>query len=359
MENMLLNVEILSISNKPKEKIPYGVKMIGAELEWLETKGKGIKVAVLDTGCPNHKDIKNIGNVFTANGLRHSTDAWDRQGHATHVAGTICANGEILGVLPEATLYPAKVLDDLGGGSDDTIAQGVEWAITQKVHVINMSLGGINPQLKTHEAIKKAVAQGIKVICASGNAGYSWMGYPARFPETIAVASVDPDKMWSQFSSIGEEVELCALGSQVESCYLDNKYAVFQGTSMACPHIAGAVGLFDAKSLLRFGRIQSLDEIRNVMHIYAEDLGDVGRDKKYGFGLFSFGRFGTSDGISIVVKAVVGKKDFYVNGKQYIFDIVPEVKSGRTLIPLRSIHEAIGDKVDYNGATQEITITRG
>lgn len=269
--------------------------MIGAPYEWEETKGADIKVAVLDTGRPVHKDIKVIDSINVSS----ARDDIDYDGHAHHVSGIICANGGILGVAPEINLYTAKVLDDQGRGTDETIAKGVRWATSKRVDVINMSLGGADQSPLTHAAIQDAVRKNIIVVCAAGNAGKAYMAYPAKYPETIAVAAVDITKTRPEFSSVGKEVEVAAAGVEVLSCWKNGGYSRIQGTSMACPHIAGAVALFQAKAMIRYRRKLTLQEIRLLLHMYAEDLGEPGRDRSHGFGTFSFGRFNKDDYVII------------------------------------------------------------
>lgn len=339
--------EVLQTMSKPMTNIPYGVQMLGAPLEWAETRGAGIKVAVLDTGRPQHPDIRVVDSFVSSN-LKNSRDELDHNGHSTHVCGTICANGKIKGVAPEVELYTAKVLDDTGGGDDLSITEGIYWAIQKDVDVINMSLGGRNPQPKLQKAIQFAVQTGIIVVCAAGNAGQSWMAYPAKFDDTIAVVAVDENKEWPDFSSVGEEVELAALGVDVLSTYLNGQYAILRGTSMACPHIAGAIALMQAKAKKRFNRRLSLQEMRTTMNIYAEDIGEPGKDVKHGFGVFSFGRFEKEEYIRPQLKLEIGSNVYYKDGLQRQMDTEPIIDANnRTLVPVRFLAEEYGAKVTF------------
>ena len=288
-----------------REVIDYGIEMVGAPLEWSETMGAGIKVGVIDTGIDiNHEDLR--GNIkgyanFTSSDRKNIID---ENGHGTHVAGIIAAkrnNIGVVGVAPKADLYIAKAFDKDGRADFDAIRDSIIWMMEQNVDVINMSFSSNNSNTQYQQVISEASRQGITLVCAAGNRGKgetqntNTVGYPARFDQTIAVIAVDVQKRRADFSSVGPEAEIAAAGKEIYSCYPDNKYATLSGTSMATPVIAGAVALLHAKSMIRYKRKLTPEEVRLLLHIYAEDLGDVGRNNQYGFGLFSFGRIARSD----------------------------------------------------------------
>ena len=160
--------------------IPYGVEQCEAPEIWQTgERGEDVVVAVLDTGIDmNHPDLKNNiidGRNFTREG--NSKDYTDRNGHGTHVAGTIAASGEILGVAPDAKLLIGKVLDRNGSGNYCSIIEGIKYATNwkgkngEKVRIISMSLGGSEDDPKLEKAILEAAARGIVIIVASGNEG--------------------------------------------------------------------------------------------------------------------------------------------------------------------------------------------
>jgi major intracellular serine protease len=242
-------------------EIPFGVKMMQAPEIWEQhgEQGEGIVIALLDTGIDKgHPDLRdNIldGRNFSDSGS--ADDYQDRNGHGTHCAGIIAGveNGSgIVGVAPKAKLLVGKVLGDDGSGSYQSIIKGIKWATNwrgpkgEKVRIISMSLGGSYNDPRQYKAILEAVSQGIMVVCAAGNEGDAnentyEHGYPALYPETISVAACDENRKLADFSNNNLQVDVIGAGVKVLSTYPQSQYAVLSGTSMATPHIAGALAL--------------------------------------------------------------------------------------------------------------------
>lgn len=230
--------------------IPTGVNMINAPLMWNKGyTGDGVKVAILDSGCIQHPDlINNIigGKNFTSEGSE--TDYNDLNGHGTHVAGIIAGNGKVMGVAPNAKLLILKVLDKTGNGNCQGIYDAINYAIEQKVDIINMSLGIAINVNEIHTMLKKAVDNNICVVCACGNEGdgkaftdeYS---YPAGYNEAISVGAIDNARVNAVFTNSNKEVDLVAHGVNVVSTHLNNGYHSMSGTSQATPHVTGALAL--------------------------------------------------------------------------------------------------------------------
>ncbi len=284
------------------EIIDYGVKMVGAPLEWDETMGEGIKVGIIDTGvCLSHPDLYHR----ITDGVNFTTEDKgsfeDYNGHGTHVAGIVAAerNGiGVVGVAPKSDLYIAKAFDKTGKTDYNAIEKSILWLIDRKVDVINMSFSSPNTFPRYSKLIHMANQKGITLICAAGNDGANGkntIGYPAKFNETIAVSAIDINKHVAEFSSTGTAAEISAAGINIYSTFLDNGYAILSGTSMATPIITGAVAILQAKGMMRYHRKLTPDEIRLLLNIYTEDLSGLGKDDRYGYGLFSFGRISTGD----------------------------------------------------------------
>jgi major intracellular serine protease len=258
-EMKLIPFTVQSVQETTDER-PYGINQIKAPEIWDQSeRGKGVVVAILDTGIDTtHPDLKDRiidGRNFTFEG--RSNDITDRNGHGTHVAGTIAGSedGEgVVGVAPEADLLICKVLDRNGSGSYRSITQAIKWATKwrgpngERVRIINMSLGGPSPDEKQYDAILQACSEGILVVVASGNEGDSdessmEFGWPAGYNECITVSASDEEKKLAPFSNNSKEVDVMAPGVDVLSTYPVGKYAVLSGTSMATPHVAGALAL--------------------------------------------------------------------------------------------------------------------
>jgi major intracellular serine protease len=277
----LLPFEVQALQSTSFE-IPYGVNQLQAPEIWAQgEKGSGIVVAVLDTGIDReHPDLKpNIidGRNFTNEGNQDNYQ--DLNGHGTHCAGTIAGvenEKGVVGVAPEAKLLIGKVLDSNGSGSYRSIIQGIKWATKwkgkngEKVRIISMSLGGSHNDSNLEQAILEACANGILVVVASGNEGDNnentfEYGYPALYNECITVGAINENKKIAYFSNNHKQVDAVAGGVDVLSTYPPNQYARLSGTSMATPHIAGALALLIKLGEKKFKRSLTESELYGML----------------------------------------------------------------------------------------------
>lgn len=170
----------------------------------------------------------------------------DDNGHGTHVAGTVAAIDNtigVIGVAPQVDLYAIKVLDRNGSGWLSDVIEGLDWAVANNMDVVNMSLGSSSDASAFRTAVQNANAAGLVQVAAAGNDSGGPVGYPAAYPEVIAVSASTNSDQIASFSSVGPEVDFIAPGASIYSTYKGGGYKTLNGTSMASPHVAGAAAL--------------------------------------------------------------------------------------------------------------------
>jgi len=255
-----------------KASLDKSVPQIGAPTAWAAGyTGKGVKIAVLDTGIDaEHPDLQ--GQVIESKNFSTAADADDHFGHGTHVASIAAgtgkkSNGKYKGVAPDAKLLNGKVLDDTGSGDDSGILAGMEWAAQQGADVVNLSLGGGDtPEIDPLEAEvnKLSEEKGILFAIAAGNEGDfgdETIGSPGSAADAITVGAVDDKDKLASFSSRGPGLDgqikpdvtapgvditaAAAPGSVIDKEVGENPpgYLTISGTSMATPHVAGAAAI--------------------------------------------------------------------------------------------------------------------
>lgn len=298
----------------------WGLQATGALATWgaYGARGAGSKVAILDTGVDaTHPDLQ--GKVaawaeFDRDGRLISdniADAHDVDRHGTHVAGAIAgdrASGQWIGVAPEARLYCARVLD-AGGGTDAQIQAGMSWAVEQGVDVISMSLGGLSlsPEMPATytAAIVTCLQSGIPVVVAIGNDGSQTTGSPGSDVFALGVGATAPDDRPAGFSGgrthviyssefVAPEIlplpyskpDMSAPGVAVVSSVPGGDWVALSGTSMATPHVAGALALLLSATNIRatVSQAERAFVLQDLLIGSVEELGESGQDHRYGFG---------------------------------------------------------------------------
>jgi minor extracellular protease Epr len=282
----IVAVETDQLVRVKAEVVDWGTARVQAPAAWASgLTGKGIKVGVIDTGIAAHPDLVIAGGAsFTS----YTTSYADDNGHGTHVAGIIGArDNEVggVGVAPEASLYAVKVLSNNGSGYLSDVIAGVDWSITNRMDVINLSLGSSESSTSLKAVVDKAYASGVVVVAAAGNSGTAdgatnTVNYPAKYASVVAVGATNSSDTRASFSSTGVEVEVAAPGVGVTSTYLGGGYASLSGTSMASPAVAANVAL-----LKQANPGLSASELRAKLQGLVVDLGSAGRDAWYGYGL--------------------------------------------------------------------------
>lgn len=296
----------------------WHIEQLNVPKTWQHTRGEGIRVMVIDTGCSDHPDLfGNIDRPASRSFLRFEPGILDQNGHQTHVMGIIGAIDNefgMVGVAPDCTMISVKVLGQSGAGDFQAIKNALRYAKQVRPHVINMSLGAHVHDPELHQLIRELYAMHIPIICAAGNDGRSnAVNYPAKYPETIAVTAYDKNGRPARFNSTGPQVDFAAPGVQVYSTWLNNGYAFLDGTSMACPVITGIVTLLLAKHFkqeLECGEndCRTVEQIRHHLIKYADRNGVIGRDTIWGYGVID------------VKQAIVNPMSY--DGPEVIEDIV-------------------------------------
>jgi type VII secretion-associated serine protease mycosin len=244
----------------------------------------GVIVAVIDSGVDlTHPDL--AANILPGNDFVDGDNVpQDLNGHGTHVSGTIAAalNGiGIVGVAPNVKILPVRVLNSAGSGSTADVASGIIWAADHGASVINLSLGGAGDSSDVHAAVDYAIQKGVLIIAAAGNHAKTEPNiptYPAAYPEVLTVAAVDSNNGHAYFSNFGGYVDVAAPGVSIFSTYMNGRYAIGDGTSMASPHVAGLAALIRSYHP-DYSVLQVIDAIEKT----AKSLG-AGRPNTYYFG---------------------------------------------------------------------------
>jgi len=253
--------KMLWTPNDPKFGEQWHMKRAGAESAWEYACGEGVVVSVVDTGIACYDaegfmkgtDLAGTACVPGYNFVGKNEIAADDQGHGTHVAGTIAQttnNGVgVAGLAHCAKLMPVKVLSARGWGTMADVAEGIRWSADHGAQVINLSLGAPMKSKVVENAVNHAIKKGVVVVAAAGNSGRS-VGWPAAYPGVIAVSATDKNDNIAWFSSRGPQVVIGAPGvgvTQQTICEAGKnkceQWGVFNGTSMASPHVAGAAAL--------------------------------------------------------------------------------------------------------------------
>jgi|YNPMSStandDraft_1061717.scaffolds.fasta_scaffold01610_5 subtilisin family serine protease len=274
------------LTDEELNEIPWGVKRVNSYKAWDWTTGKNVKVGVIDTGIDyNHPDLKaNYAGGYNA--IDSSKTPLDDNGHGTHVAGTIAAVKDlkgVVGVAPDVKLYAVKVLDSGGSGSYSAVIDGIQWAVNNKMDVINMSLGSRYGNDSLKAAIDAAYKSGVVVVCAAGNDGGA-VNYPAKYPGAIAVSALDSSDKIASFSSRGPEIAFIAPGVNIYSTWMEGKYRSASGTSMASPHVAGLSAL-----VIGLG-VKGPDAVKQVLIKSATKLPNL-KDTEQGNGVIDASKF--------------------------------------------------------------------
>jgi len=297
----------------------WGLEYSEALAAWgaFGTRGKGVTIGLLDTGVDDtHPDLADrIAKwaEFDGKGARiDGSKPHDSDEHGTHCAGTLVGgrtSGRCIGMAPEAKLAAALVLNGEHGGTDAQVLAGIDWIVESKADVLSLSLGGLVMDVETPstytEAILTCLEVGVPVVAAIGNEGHQTTGSPGNDLFALSVGAIDHQGRVAGFSGGRTQIireseyiaakylplayskpDLSAPGVAVLSSVPDGKWKSLNGTSMATPHVAGAIAL-----LLSATSIREKEEgtrrafvIQDLITGSVDDAGESGQDHRYGFG---------------------------------------------------------------------------
>lgn len=295
------------VPNDPDYAKQWNLKLIDMPGAWDVSHGKGVTVAVIDTGIAyeDYQDfhqVPDLAGVKFAKGYDFVNDTDhpdDDHGHGTHVAGTIAQatnNREgVAGVAFEATLMPLKVLNHFGSGNSADIADAIRFAADHGAQVVNLSLGGGSYSRVMESAVEYARKKNVTVVAAAGNGGRAKVEFPAAYPGAIAVGAVGPTGEKAPYSSWGKELDLVAPGGDKsrgeENGILQNTldrrdhsrsvYAYYQGTSMATPHVAAVAALLYAAGA------RTPEQVERALYAGARPVGSSDWSEQYGHGVLN------------------------------------------------------------------------
>lgn len=306
--------------NDPGFPKQWNLPLIQVPDAWSVSRGAGATVAILDTGvafedfdryqrAPDLAGTRFVAGRDFVDGDVHPNDdidpvAANRPAHGTHSAGIIAQTtgngiGEA-GVAPEAAIMPVRVLDPSGTGTDDQIAAGLVFAVDHGAQVVNMSFDSPTDRPMTKAAVAYAASKGVTMVAAVGNTGRSTVGFPAAYPEVLAVGAVRVDKTRPSYSSFGAlgDVDLVAPGGDLtvdqngdgapdgilnqSMVYATNSFGDLpvEGTSAAAPHVSAVAAL-----LIGSGLATTPAQVRRALETSALDIGPPGPDPVHGNGL--------------------------------------------------------------------------
>jgi len=281
----------------------------------INLTGSDVSVCIIDSGIDSsHSDLADkvlAEHCFCSNsnccpdGTSEDNNATDDNGHGTHVAGIIAANGEIQGIGLDVNLVIVKAMDSTGSGNEVDLINAIEWctnnAETYNITAISMSLGAdcdTNPSLcysnvcsgisiSLQSKISEAINKNISVIIATGNDGSSRISWPSCLPNVIRVASIDKDDSTiSSFSNINSLVKLLGVGKNINSTmptysvYLNSQgysmnYTTLSGTSMSTPMVAGAIAIIN-QYLRLSGQTKTTSQIETILYNTGKNILDEG-----------------------------------------------------------------------------------
>ncbi|MFT4176734.1 MAG: S8 family serine peptidase [Luteolibacter sp.] len=278
-------------------------------LRWLGVRsdpswGRGVKVAVLDTGVVAHESLPEFKSIEIE---PFPEDPAQVHGHGTAVASLICGRSELApGIAPGVSLISIRVSGENGVTDSFSVAEGMLAAMDEGAEIVNLSLGSYEDSPLLADAIWMAQERGIVVVAASGNDGQERAAFPAAYPNVIGVGAVDARGEQLEFSNFGDYLSLTAPGYQVNVAWPGNRYVRLSGTSVSAPLVTGAIAAVMTAEPTRL----SAPEAAALVLEYADEAGIPWPDSQYGNGILNLAR--------VLERKIPGIVDVAITGQQIV-----------------------------------------
>ena len=232
--------ELKNVSKEPNRRVIYSPALFG--FKNVQGDGKYVRVAILDSGLPVHKNI--LTDEFKSKNFTQSKSVLDSLGHSTAIAGIIAANGEngIQGFAPKTDLFFGKVLLDSNGyGNHESVIESILWSITREVDIIVMSFGSSEDHPGLRDCIRKAHKLGISMFAACGNCTVRTKdaSFPARYDEVFSVGYSNTISTNEVIKHSGKTKGIITPSCDFETTFLDSKFVTMSGSSLCNAVVAG------------------------------------------------------------------------------------------------------------------------
>jgi subtilisin family serine protease len=263
----------------------YQLDTLEIEKAWSESTGKGVKIAVVDSGV-DMNEVSLRERVLPGWSPDGSDGRADSNGHGTAVAsilaGRLSDGNGVVGIAPDSLVVPIAVVGNSGFVSSDIVVRGIVWAVDSGVDIINISMSGVEDYPPLQAAVEYALGKDVMVVASGGN--FYQNGNPTTFPASykgvIAVGAVDRDNLVATYSNQGGYISLVAPGNNILAPFVGNGVSSWEGTSVAAPMISGLFAIMLAKY-----PFLNVKEIFQAVSYTAKDLATPGVDISTGYGL--------------------------------------------------------------------------